>query len=195
MDQSLQGKHVAVLMTDGVEPIEYTRPRAFLEERGARITLVAPKRAGEIVQCDVQGGDGHARGEAFTIDLAVGDAASGDYDGLLLPGGAANVSALRAQPDAIAFIKAFGDANKPIAAICHGPLMLIDAGLARARHLTSAVALHASLQEAGAEWTNDEVVVDDRLITSRGPDDLPAFIDAFIKELIVAGSTDTGPGA
>jgi protease I len=191
MDQSLQGKHIAVLMTDGVEQVEYMRPRAVLEERGARVTLVAPKRAGE----RVQGMAGRALGHAFAVDVAVSDAAPDDYDGLLLPGGAANPAALRQNPQAIAFIKALGDANKPVAAICHGPLTLIDAGLARARHLTSTPSLHARLQEAGAEWTDDEVVVDDRLVTSRGPDDLPAFIDAFIKALIVAGTTDVGPGA
>jgi protease I len=191
MEQSLQGKRVAVLMTDGVEQAEYTRPRAFFEERGARVTLVAPKAAGE----QVQGMNGHERGDAFAVELAVVDADSRTYDGLLLPGGAANPAALRASAEAIAFIKAFGDANKPIAAICHGPLALIDAGLARARHLTSTPSLQGALREAGAEWTDDEVVVDDRLITSRGPDDLPAFNDAFMKELIVAGMTDTGPGA
>ena len=165
MEQNLQGKRVAVLMADGVDNMDYTRTRAFLEEHGARVTLLAP------------------------------DARPGDYDGLLLAGDTANGAALRTHAAAIAFIKAFGAANKPIAAICHGPSMLIDAGLANARHLTSAPALQAALREAGAEWTDDEVVVDDRLITSRSPDDIPAFNDAFMKELIVAGVTDTGPGA
>jgi protease I len=191
MEQSLQGKRVAVLMTDGVEQVEYTHPRAFLEERGARVTLVAPKGAG----AQVQGVNGQAPGDAFAVEVSVADAQPGDYDGLLLPGGAANPAALRKSASAIAFIKAFGDANKPIAAICHGPLALIDAGIARSRHLTSTPSLQAELREAGAEWTDDEVVVDDRLITSRGPKDLPAFNDAFMKELIVAGVTDTGPGA
>ena len=191
MEQSLQGKRVAVLMTDGVEQVEYTRTRAFLEERGARVTLVAPKVAGEPVQGVSQG----APGDTFTVELSVANAQPGNYDGLLLPGGAANPAALRASAAAVAFIKAFGDANKPIAAICHGPLTLIDAGLAKARHLTSAPSLQAALRDAGAEWTDDEVVVDDRLITSRGPEDIPAFNDAFMKELIVAGIADTGPGA
>ena len=191
MEQNLQGKRVAVLMTDGVEQVEYTAPRAFLEARGARVTLVAPKAAG----AQVQGVHHRERGDAFTVDLSVADARPADYDGLLLPGGAANPAALRTSAAAIGFIKAFGDANKPIAAICHGPWTLIDAGMARARHLTSAPALQAELRDAGAEWTDDEVVVDDRLVTSRTPHDLPAFNDAFMKELIVAGITDTGPGA
>jgi len=174
-----------------VEQVEYTRSRAFLEERGARVTLLAPKMAGE----QVQGFNQHDRGAVFTVDLAVADARPGDYEGLLLPGGAANPAALRASTAAVAFIKAFGDANKPIAAICHGPLILINAGLAKAPHVTSTPSLQAALRDAGAEWTDDEVVVDDRLITSRGPQDIPAFNDAFMKELIVAGITDTGPGA
>ena len=168
MEQSLLGKRVAVLSTDGAASMASAGPRAFLEERGARVPAVMP-----------QGPPAQSR----------------DYDGLLLPDVEANDAAFPASAEAIAFIKAFGDANKPIAAIGHAPLVLIDAGLAKARHLTSAPALQTGLREAGAEWTDDEVVVDDRLVTSRGPDDLPAFNDAFMKELIVAGITDTGPGA
>jgi protease I len=191
MEQSLQGKRVAVLMTDGVEQVAYTQPRAFLEERGARVVLVAPKAAGTLVQ----GVDGHGHGTVFAVEVAAADAAPGDYDGLLLPGGTASAASLRLGAQALAFIKALGEANKPIAAICHGPLALIDAGLARARHLTSTPSLQAALREAGAEWTDDAVVVHDRLVTSRGLDDLAAFNDAFMKELIVAGLMDTGPGA
>jgi protease I len=188
MEQNLQGKRVAVLMTDGVEQVEYTRPRAFLEDRGAHVTLVSPKRAGEQVQASQQS----ERGDTFMVELSAADANAGDYDGLLLPGGEANPAALRLSPEAIAFVRGFGDANKPIAAICHGPLTLIDAGLARSRHLTSWPSLQDELCQAGAEWTDDEVVVDDRLVTSRKPDDIPAFNDAFMKELIVSGTLDTG---
>lgn len=191
MEQNLQGKRVAVLMTDGVEQVEYTQPRAFLEERGARVTLVSPKEAGAAVQ-----GFHHLdRADTFDVDVSVADARPGDYDALLLPGGVANPDALRMSADAIRFIKAFGDANKPIAAICHGPWTLIDAGIAKARHMTSWPSLQNDLRNAGAEWTDDEVVVDDRLVTSRKPADIPAFNDAFMKELVVAGVADTGPGA
>lgn len=188
MEQNLQGKRVAVLMTDGVEQVEYTQPRAFLEERGAHVTLVSPKAAGQQVEACRQS----ERGDAFAVELQVADANPQDFDGLLLPGGAANPAALRQSPEAVAFVRAFGDANKPIAAICHGPLTLIDAGLADSRHLTSFPSLRDELCAAGAEWTDDEVVVEDRLVTSRTPDDIPAFNDAFMKELIVSGAPDTG---
>ena len=191
MEQNLQGKRVAVLMTDGFEQVEYTQPRAFLEERGAGVTLVSRKQAGDVVQ----GFHQLDQGDTFIVEVSVADAKPADYDGLLLPGGVANPDALRLSSEAIAFIKAFGDANKPIAAICHGPWTLIDAGLAKARHVTSWPSLQTDLRNAGAEWTDDEVVVDDRLVTSRKPADIPAFNDAFMKELVVAGVADTGPGA
>lgn len=191
MEQNLQGKRVAVLMTDGVEQVEYTQPRAFLEARGACVTLVSTRPAGAAIQ----GMHHPGRGDTFIVDVTLADARAGHYDGLLLPGGVANSAALRLSRAAIAFVKAFGDANKPIGAICHGAGMLIDAGLARARHLTSSPSLQVELRTAGAEWTDDEVVVHDRLVTSRQRADIPAFNDAFMKELAVAGMADIGPGA
>jgi protease I len=188
MEQNLQDKRVAVLMTDGVEQIEYTAPRAFLEERGAQVTLLSPKSAGE----KIQGFNHLDQGDTFTVDLSVVDASPADYDALLLPGGVANPDTLRLSPDAIAFIKAFGAADKPIAAICHGPWTLIDAGLAQARHMTSWPSLQADLRNAGAEWTDDEVVIDGRLITSRKPDDIPAFNNALMQHLLIVGSNDVG---
>jgi protease I len=191
MEQTLRGKRIAVLMTDGVEQIEYTSPRAFLEERGALVTLVSPKAAGE----QIQGMNGDDPGTTFPVALAVDDAQVNDFEGLLLPGGKDNPAALRKSPAAIAFIRAFGDANKPIAAICHGPLALIDAGLADSRHLTSVPTVQDELRAAGAEWTDDEVVIEDKLVTSRKPDDLPAFNSAFLQTLQVAISPDTGPSS
>jgi protease I len=191
MEQSLRGKRIAVLMTDGVEQIEYTSPRAFLEERGALVTLVSPKAAGE----QVQGVNGDSPGSTFPVALSVDDAQVNDFEGLLLPGGKDNPAALRKSPASIAFIRAFGDANKPIAAICHGPLSLIDAGLADSRHLTSVPTVQDELRGAGAEWTDDEVVIEDKLVTSRKPDDLPAFNNAFLQTLQVAISPDTGPSS
>jgi protease I len=191
MEQTLRGKRIAVLMTDGVEQIEYTSPCAFLEERGALVTLVSPKAAGE----QVQGMNGDDPGATFPVALSVDDAQVNDFEGLLLPGGKDNPAALRKSPAAIAFIRAFGDANKPIAAICHGPLALIDAGLADSRHLTSVPTVQEELRDAGAEWTDDEVVIEDKLVTSRKPDDLPAFNSAFLKTLQVAISPDTGPSS
>lgn len=177
--QALKGKRVAVLMTDGVEQIEYTSPRSFLEEHGAKVTLISPKAKGEKVQ-----GFNHAdKGDTFEVELHIGDASPGDFDALLLPGGVSNPDALRLDKPSIAFIRAFGAEEKPIAAICHGPWTLIDAGVAKSRHMTSWPSLQTDLRNAGAEWSDEEVVIDGRLITSRKPDDLPAFNKALLKSL------------
>jgi protease I len=188
-DQALQGKRIAVLMTDGVEQIEYTSPRSFLESHGAQVILLSPKNAGE----QIQGFNHMAPGDKFKVDRHVKDAAPADYDGLLLPGGVANPDALRLSAESIGFIRDFAAADKPIAAICHGPWTLIDAGVAKAKHMTSWPSLQVDLRNAGAEWTDDEVVVDGRLITSRKPADLPAFNDALLKELTMPVGTDPGP--
>jgi protease I len=188
---SLQGKRVAVLMTDGVEQIEYTSPRSFLEEHGASVTLLSPKAAGE----DIQAFNHLAPGDRFTVEMNVRDARPADFDALVLPGGVANPDQLRLSKEAIDFIRDFGDESKPIAAICHGPWTLIDAGIAQARHLTSWPTLRRDLLNAGAEWTDEEVVVHDKLVTSRKPDDLPAFNDALLNELLTDADTDTGPSS
>lgn len=189
--QPLQGKHVAFLMTDGVEQVEYTEPRTFLERQGAHVTLLSPKAAGE----DIQGVNRQAPGDKFRVEMNVRDANPADFDALVLPGGAANPEQLRLSQEAISFIRSFGDEEKPIAAICHGPLTLIDAGIAQSRHLTSWPSLQADLRNAGAEWTDEQVVVDDKLITSRKPDDIPAFNNALLQELMVFPTEDTGPSS
>jgi len=189
-EEDVFGKRVAVLMTDGVEQVEYTGPRTFLEGKGVRVTLLSPKAAGE----DVQGMNHDQPGDKFKVDLSLSDAQVADYDMLLLPGGEENPKKLRQIPEAIAFIKAFDEADKPIAAICHGPWPLIDAGIAESKHLTSYPAIKDDLVNAGAEWTDDEVVVDDKLITSRKPDDIPAFNDAMFKELMVIQQAGADPG-
>lgn len=189
--QALQGKHVAVLMTDGVEQIEYTAPRAFLEQHGARVTLLAPKDKG----AQVQGFNHATAADKFEVEMHVRDARPGDFDALVLPGGVANPDALRLSKEAIEFIRQFGDEDKPVAAICHGPWTLIDAGLAKARHMTSWPSLKADLCNAGAEWTDEPVVVDRWLITSRKPDDIPAFNQALLKELTAEKEADTGPSS
>lgn len=186
---NLNGKRVAVLMTDGVEQIEYTSPRAFLEQLGATVTLVSPKAKGE----QVQGMQHDAEGERFTVEKHVRDARPADFDALVLPGGEINPAKLRQSPEAIDFIRQFAREEKPIAAICHGPLALIDAGVAKSRHLTSWPSVQDELRQAGAEWTDDEVVIDGRLISSRTPDDLPAFNDALKKLLLIdPAAADTG---
>ena len=191
MEQSsgqLQGKRVAFLMTDGVEQIEYTAPRQFLEQNGATVTLISPKAKGE----QVQGFNHQDKGDTFTVEMHVSEASPRDFDALVLPGGAANPAQLRQSKESIAFIRDFGDEEKPIAAICHGPMTLIDAGIAESKHMTSAPSLEGELRNAGAEWTDEPVVVDDRLITSRKPDDIPAFNDALLKELIVGIGGEPG---
>ena len=188
--QSLDGRRVAVLMTDGVEQVEYTKPRQFLEAQGVTVVLVSPKKVGE----QIQGFNHLEPGDKFAVELNVDDAQADDFDLLLLPGGVANPDQLRLSPSSIAFIKAFGDGDKPIAAICHGAWPLIDAGIAESKHMTSWPTLQIDLVNAGAEWTDDEVVVDGRLITSRKPDDIPAFNEAIMKQLMVLQEAGTDPG-
>jgi protease I len=185
----LQGKRVAMLMTDGVEQIEYTSPRSYLEERGATVVLLSPKDAGE----EVQGFNQLQPGDRFRVEMNVRDANPTDFDALVLPGGVANPDNLRMSREAIDFIRGFDVEDKPVGAICHGPWTLIDAGIATAKHMTSWPSLKRDLTNAGAEWTDDEVVIDARLVTSRKPDDLPAFNDALVKELMMAPGTDPGP--
>ena len=185
----LQGKRVAMLMTDGVEQIEYTSPRSFLEEQGATVVLLAPKATGE----EVQGFNHMQPGDRFRVEMNVGDAKPADFDGLVLPGGVANPDQLRLSKEAIAFIREFDGEDKMIAEICHGPWTLIDAGIATGKHLTSWPSLKRDLTNAGAEWSDEAVVLDARLVTSRKPDDLPAFNDMLLKELMIAPGTDPGP--
>jgi protease I len=185
----LQGIRVAMLMTDGVEQIEYTSPRAFLEAQGATVVLLSPKAAGD----DVQGFNHLQPADRFKVELNVADAKPADFDGLVLPGGVANPDQLRMSKEAIDFIRDFDAEDEMVAAICHGPWTLIDAGIATGKHLTSWPSLKRDLVNAGAEWSDEEVVLDARLVTSRKPDDLPAFNDMLLKELLVAPGTDPGP--
>lgn len=188
-NHSLKGKRVAVLMTDGVEQIEYTSPRTFLEQQGAQVILLSPKNAGE----SIQGFNHMTPGDKFKVEKNVKEAKPGDYDALVLPGGVANPDMLRLSQESIAFIREFAESDRPLAAICHGPWTLIDAGVANSRHMTSWPTLQVDLRNAGAEWTDDEVVIDGRLITSRKPDDLPAFNNAIMKELLAGQGGDAGP--
>lgn len=190
--QELIGKRVAVLMTDGVEQVEYTEPRRFLEQHGAQVTLVSPKARGD----KVQGFRHMTPGDKFEVEMNVRDAHPVEFDALVLPGGVANPDQLRLSAESINFIRDFAREDKPIAAICHGPWTLIDAGVANAKHLTSWPSLQQDLRNAGAEWTDDEVVIDGRLVTSRKPDDLPAFNNALLQEMQVSGEVaDLGPSS
>jgi deglycase len=176
MGTRLNGKRVAILAADGVEQIELTEPRKAIEKEGAEVELVSLE-GGEI-----QGFEHLDHGDKFKVDRTVADASADDYDALLLPGGVANPDFLRADEDAVAFVRAFGEAKKPIAAICHGPWTLIDAGLVKGRTITSFPSIKTDLVNAGADWVDEEVVVDQGLVSSRKPDDLPAFCAKIVEE-------------
>jgi protease I len=176
----LDGRSIAILATDGFEQSELTEPKRLLEETGAEVSLIAPGGARQI-----KGWDRKDWGELVDVDVALSDADASDYDALVLPGGVMNPDKLRLDPAAIDLIKAFGKTGKPIAAICHGPWTLIDAGLVEGCTMTSWPSLRADLENAGATWEDREVVQDGRLITSRKPDDIPAFARTLIQQLAV----------
>ncbi|WP_026548966.1 type 1 glutamine amidotransferase domain-containing protein [Arthrobacter sp. Br18] len=173
----ISGKKVAFLLTDGVEQIELTSPWNAVEEAGGVPTLVSPK-AGTL-----QGFDGLDKGETFTVDLAVADARAEDFDALVLPGGVVNADFLRVDKDAQQFTRAFFEQHKPVASICHGPWLLIEAGVVSGRDVTSYPTLATDLRNAGANWSDEEVVVDQGLVTSRNPGDLDAFNDKLLEEI------------
>lgn len=177
MAQKLAGKRVAVLATDGFEQSELTEPVKALKDAGARVEIVSPK-AGEI-----QGMKHDQKGDKTKVDTLLSSADASAFDALVLPGGVANPDSLRIEPEAIAFIRRFVDDDKPIAAICHGPWPLIDAGGVQGRKVTSWPSLKMDLKNAGATWVDEEVVVDRGLVTSRKPDDLPAFCAKMIEEI------------
>jgi protease I len=176
MPNRLDGKRVAVLATDGFEQVELTKPVEALKAEGARVEIVSPK-GGEI-----QGYNHHDKADTFPVDLELAQADAGSYDAIVLPGGVINPDQLRLEPQAIEFIRSFAEAGKPIAAICHGPWTLINAEAVRGRKMTSWPSLQADLKNAGADWVDQEVVVDNGLVTSRKPDDLPAFCAKMVEE-------------
>jgi len=177
MFDRLQGKRIAVLVAnEGVEQVELTEPMQAVEAAGATVDLLAPE-AGE-----VQAFNHLDKGECFEVDRAVGDADADEYDGLVLPGGVANPDQLRTDEGAVGFIRAIFDSGKPVGVICHGPWSLIEAGVVRGRTLTSWPSLRTDLRNAGAEWVDEEVHVDAGLVSSRKPDDLPAFTAKIVAE-------------
>lgn len=181
MPSQLSGRRVAILATDGYEQSELTEPKRLLEQAGADTDVIAPGDASEI-----KGWRHGDWGDTVAVDVALENARADDYDALVLPGGVMNPDKLRLEPAAIALVKAFGDAGKPVAAICHGPWTLIDAGLVEQRQVTSWPSLRTDLENAGAHWQDREVVRDGQLITSRKPDDIPAFAAAVIDALEAA---------
>ena len=176
MEARLEGKKVAILVTDGFEQVEMTEPRKALEEAGAGTDLISPKEG------KVKGWQHREWGDEFRVDVKLSDANPDDYDALVLPGGVMNPDKLRRNTQATDFVRAFFDAGKPVAAICHGPWTLIDAGVVKGREMTSYESIQMDLKNAGARWVDREVVVDDGLVTSRKPDDIPAFNRKMIEE-------------
>jgi protease I len=183
MAGELVGRTIAVLATDGVEQIELTEPVKALKAAGAEVKVVSDKD-------EIQAFKHHDKGSKIPVDESLDDADADDFDGLVLPGGVINPDALRLLPEAVEFIRHFVQEKKPIAAICHGPWTLIDAGGVKGRTMTSWPSLKTDLSNAGAKWVDQQVVTDVDLVTSRKPDDLPAFnkkmIEAFSHSHVAA---------
>jgi len=172
--ENLKGKKIAIAATDGFEQSELLKPKRALEDAGAETTIVSLK-SGEI-----KGWDENDWGQTVPVDLTFDEANPDDFDGLVLPGGVMNPDKLRMDPKAVRFARAFSDAHKPIAAICHGPWLLVEAGIVKGKTLTSWPSLKTDITNAGGKWVDREVVDDAMLVTSRKPADLPAFNRAMI---------------
>jgi protease I len=172
----LDGKKVAILATDGVEQVELTEPHKAVEQEGADVTLVS------LEEGEFQGFDHLDKGETFTADKAVKDVSADDFDALLLPGGVANPDFLRMDEDAVGFVRDFARSGKPIGVICHGPWTLVEADVLKGRQITSWPSLKTDIRNAGGNWADEEVIVDNGLVSSRKPDDLPAFCAKVVEE-------------
>ena len=172
----LDGKKIAFLATDGVEQVELTEPWKAVEREGAEPKLVS------LEEGKIQGFEHLDKADQFDVDLAVKGADASDFDGLVLPGGVANPDFLRSDDAAVAFVRAFFEAGKPVGAICHGPWTLVEAGVVDGLTLTSWPSLKTDIRNAGGEWVDEEVHVDRGLTTSRNPDDLPAFCHKIVEE-------------
>ena len=182
MANELKDLRVAILAENGFEQSELIEPRKALDAAGARTSVVSPQSG------KIRGWNHTDWGESVAVDVALDAARPDDYDALLLPGGVMNPDRPRMQPKAVAFVKAFFDAGKPVGAICHGPWLVIEAGAARGRQMTSWPSLQTDLRNAGAHWVDRESVVDGNLVTSRKPDDIPAFNRAVIEQFSKARS-------
>jgi protease I len=176
MQHNLEGKRIAFLATDGVEQSELEKPWHEIQKAGAKVQLLS------VHDGAIQAVRHMDKGDTFEVDRLVADADASDYDGLVLPGGVANPDTLRANDKAVRFVRQFFEQSKPVAAICHGPWTLIEAGVVRGRTITSWPSLKTDVKNAGGQWVDEEVHVDQGLVTSRKPDDLPAFCAKAIEE-------------
>lgn len=177
MTNRLQGKSVAILATNGFEQSELAEPKRALEEEGAQVDIVSPESG------SIRGWKEQDWGDEFPVDVTLDEVSPGDYDALVLPGGVINPDKLRVNDQAVAFIRDFFNSGKPVAAICHGPWTLIEAGAVKGRRMTSWRSIKTDLINAGAHWVDEQVVVDKGLITSRSPKDLAAFNKKVIEEI------------
>jgi len=176
MEQALKGRRIAVLVAEGFDQVELAEPMKALERAGARAEIVSPS-----VSRHVRAWNRDAWGDTFAVDAVLDEADASRYDALLLPGGVMNPDRLRGLPKARELVRAFFADGRPVAAICHAPWTLIDSGVVDGRRLTSYPSLQADLRNAGAEWVDQEVVVDRELVTSRRPEDIPAFVRTMIE--------------
>jgi protease I len=176
-EQSINGKRVAFLATDGFEQVELTEPWKAVADAGGKPELVSIKSG------QIQGMNHDEKADKFAVDKVVGDVSVEDYDGLVLPGGVANPDSLRMNDDAVDFVRDFFKQGKPVAAICHGPWTLVEADVLEGRTLTSYPSIKTDIRNAGGNWVDKEVVVDNGLVTSRNPDDLPAFNVKVVEEI------------
>jgi protease I len=177
MADKLQGKRIAFLVAnEGIEQVELTEPWKAVEEAGGTPELIAPESG------EAQAFNHLDKADTFKVDRTAGEADASDYDGLVLPGGVANPDNLRMHPEAVAFVRGFFEQAKPVGVICHGPWTLVEADVVRGRKITSWPSLQTDLRNAGANWVDEEVVVDEGLVSSRNPDDLPAFCAKIVEE-------------
>jgi protease I len=171
----LNGKKVAFLATDMVEQVELTKPWEAVEQAGGSPELIS------LEEGEIQGFDHYDKADTFQVDHAVGDVSVDDYDALVIPGGVGNPDTMRDDEDAVRFVREFAESGKPMAVICHGPWMLVEADVVRGKKLTSFSSIKTDVKNAGGHWVDEEVVVDGSLVTSRQPDDIPAFNEKLLE--------------
>ncbi|TML35206.1 MAG: type 1 glutamine amidotransferase [Actinobacteria bacterium] len=176
MADKLQGKRVAFLATDMVEQVELTEPWQAVKDEGAAVELIS------LEEGEIQGFNHYDKADEFKVDRTVEEARADDYDALVIPGGVGNPDTMRTDENAVQLVRDFFEQGKPVGVICHGPWMLVEAGVVRGRKVTSWPSLQTDIRNAGGNWVDEEVVVDQGLVTSRKPDDLPAFNKKIIEE-------------